>query len=174
MKTIPNFPDYQITKDGRVWSKPRKDTLGHNLKGKWLKSKVNIYGYCEVVLTVNSRKYSCKIHRLVLETYIGSCPKGMQCRHLNGIRTDNRLINLCWGTCKENKQDSIKHETSTQGEKVGTSKLTDDKVRVIRYLRNVAKFSLKDIAWQFDVTIATIGYICTGKTWKHLLNNAKV
>jgi len=51
------------------------------------------------------------------------------------------------------------------GEKNKNAKLTKDKVRVIRYLRNVAKFSLKDIAWQFDVSVSAISEICSGRNW---------
>lgn len=172
MRPIPNFPDYSITKNGWVWSKPRKDALGHSLKGKWLKPGIR-NTYLFVVLYNKSQGYNRYIHRLVLETYVGPCPKGMECRHLNGNPLDSRLENLCWGTKKENKQDSVQHGTYHpcpihKGEKHPNAKLTEDKVQVVRYLRDVAKFSLADIAWQFDVSISAISRICIGKTWKHL------
>ncbi len=169
MKTILGFPDYKITKDGRVWSKPRIDALGHNLKGLWIKPAINS-GYFRVVLCKNSKTYNRLIHRLVLETYIGLCPDGMECRHLNGNRTDNRLENLCWGTRSENRFDAIKHGThvDNRGEKQGRVKLTDIKVRVIRYLHKVAKFSQVDLAWQFDVDQSTIHSIICRKTWRHI------
>lgn len=37
LKTIPRFPNYAITRDGRVWSKPRINAVGNNLQGQWLK-----------------------------------------------------------------------------------------------------------------------------------------
>lgn len=51
------------------------------------------------------------VHRLVLEAFVGPCPKGMQCRHLNGIPTDNRLENLRWGTPSEDNYDRVRHGT---------------------------------------------------------------
>lgn len=165
MKPIPRFPDYCITRDGRVWSKRRKI---------WLKSATNGLGYKVVSLYANLQKQTYDVHRLVLETYIGLRPVGMECRHLNGVRTDNRLINLCWGTPKENQQDSIRHGTSVRGERVGTSKLTEVKVKVIRYLYKVANFSLQDLAWQFDVGRTTIWRVINKETWKHLLNDGEV
>ncbi|KKN55765.1 hypothetical protein LCGC14_0579140 [marine sediment metagenome] len=170
MKPIPGFPNYFITKDGRIWSIPRKNSLGRKRRGFWLKHAINNHGYCNVVLTVDSCRHTCSVHRLVLETYVGPCPEGMECRHLDGIRTANRLDNLCWGTRSENAFDTIRHGTrvDTQGEKCGMSKLTNYKIKVIRYLRNVAKFSLKDIAWQFDVDPSTICKIIKGKTWGHV------
>lgn len=174
MKSIPNFPDYAITKDGRVWSKPRKSYHGHNLKGLWLKPGILPNGYLIVGLHFNSRRCTCYIHRLVLETYIGFCPEGMEACHTNGNRADNRLGNLRWDTRRENIQDAIRHGThnflhlNRKGEKNGFSKLTEDKVRVIHYLYEVAKFTLADLAWQFDVHRTTIGRIINKKRWKHL------
>lgn len=166
MKSIPGFPNYSITKDGRVWSTPRRRT-----KGGWLKL-INRVGYLAVELFKNSQGYICYLHRLVLETFVGACPAGMQCRHLNGIRTDNRLENLCWGTYEENEVDKERHGLTAQGEKNGNAKLTKEKVKVIRYLHKVAKFTYADLAWQFDVYKSTIERIVNRKTWKHL--DAKV
>lgn len=44
-------------------------------------------------------------HRLVLETFVGPCPEGMQCRHLDGVGTNNDVANLRWGTASENRRD---------------------------------------------------------------------
>jgi len=170
MKSIPNHSNYAVTRDGRVWSKPRRDTFGRKRKGKWLKPGRDNEGYASVVLYTNSRKYSYRVHRLVLETYIGPCPEGLECRHLNGIPDDNRIENLKWGTRSENAFDAVQHGTrvDTRGEKCGGAKLTNEKIRVIRYLHKIAKFSLTDLAWQFDVAISTIGRIISRKTWRHI------
>lgn len=46
-----------------------------------------------------------KVHRLVLETFVGKCPPGMQGDHINRNRTDNRLENLRWVTPAENNRN---------------------------------------------------------------------
>jgi hypothetical protein len=51
------------------------------------------------------------VHRLVLEAFVGPCPPGMETRHLNGDPSDNRLVNLAWGTPSENNLDRVKHGT---------------------------------------------------------------
>ena len=112
LKNISGFPNYAITKDGRVCSKPRVSWQGHNLKGKWLKPQNGSSGYRFVILSINSKKFTRLIHRLVLETYVGSCPLGSECRHFDGDKQNNRLENLCWGSHKENEQDKIRHGTS--------------------------------------------------------------
>ena len=35
--------------------------------------------------------------------------RGVQCRHLNDIKDDNRLDNICIGTAKDNYNDSIRN-----------------------------------------------------------------
>jgi hypothetical protein len=50
------------------------------------------------------------VHIMVLETFAGPCPPGMECRHLNGVRADCRWPeNLCWGTHSDNMRDRVAH-----------------------------------------------------------------
>ena len=172
MRPIPNFPEYQITQDGQVWSNPRMSAQKHFLKGGFRKLSLSKFRYLRIDLWRDGKPHICFVHRLVLETYVGPCPDGMECCHLNGNRQDNRLENLRWGTKSENSLDSIRHGTHAglkrKGDKHPLHKLIGEDVRVIRYLRDVAKFSLRDIAWQFDIALQTVSKICTGKRWKHL------
>lgn len=154
MKDIPGFPNYAVSRDGRVWSNPRRRT-----KGGWVRPGL-VNGYFQIGLCTGDKRHP-RIHKfahnIVLETFIGPRPKGMECRHLNGNKQDNRLENLCWGTHAENEKDKVRH---------GLTKLTEEKVKIIRYLRTIAKFSLDDIAWQFDVCRATICMVVNNKIWK--------
>lgn len=51
------------------------------------------------------------VHRLVLETFVGPCPPGMEALHRNGNPSDNSLSNLHWGTKIENAADMLRHGT---------------------------------------------------------------
>lgn len=44
-----------------------------------------------------------RVHRLVLETFVGPCPEGHDADHINGDREDNRLANLRWLDAVENR-----------------------------------------------------------------------
>ena len=172
VKAIPGFPNYAISRDGRVWSKPRKDTINRKVKGRWLKPGINGNGYWGVVLAVGLQSHSCTIHRLLLETYVGPCPTGMECRHLNSIRTDNQIENLAWGTKSENQMDSIRHGTHKiphlRGEDVVTSKLTEQDVRMIIYMYRTGLFLHREIAKVYNICRSEVGFILTKKRWKHL------
>lgn len=175
VETIPDFPDYSVTRDGRVWSFPRQRLFNINkpkkfrfYPGRWLVSWCDSDGYLVVTLCKNHKKYTRKIHRLVLETYGPLKLDSQVCRHLNGNPADNRLENLCWGTPSENQLDRNKHGTGNQGESNPSVKLAEQDIPVIQYLRAVAKFTLADLAWQFDVHISTIHSICKRRIWKHI------
>lgn len=172
IESIPGFPDYAISRNGEVWSKPRKDTINRSVKGRWLKPGINGKGYWMVVLFIDSQGHSCTIHQLLLETYVGPCPPSMECRHLNGNKKDNRLDNLCWGTRSENQQDSIQHGTHkiphVRGEDVKTSKLTEQDVRMIIYMSRTGLFLQREIAEIYGVCHQAINLIVNKKRWKHL------
>ncbi|MDT5366637.1 MAG: hypothetical protein QOC62_1068 [Mycobacterium sp.] len=58
-------------------------------------------GYLRVQMPDRKRR----VHQLVLETFIGPRPEGMKGLHWDDVKTDNRLMNLRWGTDADNKRD---------------------------------------------------------------------
>lgn len=165
VKTIPGFPDYAISRDGRVWSKPRKYST-HN--GKWLIPQCKVDGHLGLRLSERGQGYSRPIHRLMLETFIGPRPDGLECRHLNGNKQDNRLSNLCWGTRSENEKDKVRHGTANLGERHGQSKLSEQNVRMIIYMYRTGLFLQREIAEIYNISISIISRIVNKQIWKHL------
>lgn len=164
LKSIPNFTGYSITKSGKVWS---------HISDKWLKSHIkNNSNHLRLCLSKDKKSCSYLVHRLVLKTYIGGCPDGMECRHLDGNPQNNNLNNLCWGTKSENAKDSVKHGTARCikdiGEKHPCSKLTEQNVRMIIYMYKTGLFTLRGIANKYNVRHQTIHKIITKKRWKHI------
>ncbi len=84
---------------------------------KMLKARPGNRGY-PVVNLYNGRKYQMfTVHRLVLLAFVGTRPNGMAVRHLNGIKTDNRLSNLVYGTYSENNHDIVRHGRNANASK---------------------------------------------------------
>lgn len=126
------------------------------------------HGHLFVHLSKNGIKTKYYIHRLVLMAFIGPCPIGMECRHLDGNPSNNRLDNLCWGTRKENQDDRILHGTDNRGSRCVTSKLNELQVRIIKRLLKDNYLTPKEIAEIFNVHIRTIYGIKNGYIWKHI------
>ncbi len=108
-------------------------------------------------------------HRLVLTAFRGPCPEGMVTRHLNGVRTDNRLVNLAWGTPCENEADKVRHGTSRRGEDVPHAKLSEADVRALRDMHTRDGMSFAEIGRVLGVSRRTVTQAFNGETWRHVL-----
>jgi DNA invertase Pin-like site-specific DNA recombinase len=97
----------------------------------------------------------------VLEAFVGECPPGHECRHLNGNKTDNRVENLAWGTSAENARDRVRHGTTT---KAG-AKLKPDDVSKIRAMLSDGIPQAR-IAKLFCIGQMTVSDINRNKTWR--------
>lgn len=160
------YPAYIIDSEGNVWS---------NLRGGWKKLKPGLMGdhkkYLGVSLCNKGKRKTIKIHRLVLEAFVGPCPEGYEARHFPDPNPyNNRLENLQWATHKDNEHDKIIHGTKwrAKGELHGNSKLTKENVLEIRKLKKSKKLSNAKIGKRFGVSRAAIGLILTRKRWTHL------
>jgi hypothetical protein len=109
-KIHPIYTDYEVSDWGRVKRvTPWKCGKGGTREGKILKPYINHNGYFILVLRKNGEeKNNCKIHRLVLETFVGPCPEGCCGHHKNEIKTSNFLSNLEW---VYNGEHITKHKT---------------------------------------------------------------
>lgn len=103
-RPIPNFPLYLISPMGHIWNMRRKKRRIPKAAGY-----VTATGYVTIALCRGKERILFRLHRLVLEAFVGACPPGMECRHLDGNPSNNCLSNLKWGTNFENMQDKIKH-----------------------------------------------------------------
>ncbi len=93
--------------------------------GRYLKHVVHKDGYHYVWLGKGNRH---AVHRLVLETFEGPCPDGMEACHGDGDRGNNGIENLRWDTRPNNSADKAGHGTQQRGAAVSTSKVTGDVV----------------------------------------------
>lgn len=119
-----NLHGYFVDIEGRIFSAWQTQSLGF---GKGTRSFVDMNklrlispsqhkeGYLAVRLrTGNSNKRTYLVHRLVLDSYSVEIPRGMNVLHINSNKQDNRLLNLRWGSQKENVHQSIREGTFRQ------------------------------------------------------------
>lgn len=78
------------------------------VKGRILRPQVNSTGRLHVNLHgLDGRERLANVHTLVLETFVGPRPQGMEACHANDDPTDNRLVNLRWDTHRSNTRDEV-------------------------------------------------------------------
>jgi hypothetical protein len=86
-KVIPCAPDYEVSNLGSVRRRPMRP---------WLTSK----GYKRIKLRVDGVYRPFFVHRLVMETFLGS--SALEVNHKSGDKQDNSLENLEYVTGAEN------------------------------------------------------------------------
>lgn len=168
------YPAYIVGDDSTIFRFFRGSKDGRT-KGKWRKVKpyMSSRGYYLVrmpKLNPESGSKSIPLHAIVAEAFHGKRPEGMQCRHIDGNKTNNHPSNLAWGTAKENIHDKIIHGTNIgpSGEKNRHAKLTADDVRSIRGLCGSKSKSHKDVAKLYGITENHVYYIVSRRSWKHV------
>ncbi len=152
--------EYEVSDQGRVRSLSRtwwqKNAHGgihqRTMVGRVLKLTVQRFGYHKATIGRNNSRF---VHQLVLEAFVGPRPEGQECRHLNGVPTDNRPDNLAWGSHSQNNRDKKWHGNP--------KKLFVEDVREIR--RELARGRCgRDIARDFGVSGNTVSQIKHGRT----------
>ena len=121
-------------------------------------------GYLVVNLTKKGKRTQQLVHRLVLLSFKGEPDDGNKACHCNGIRTDNRLINLRWDTPKANSMDMVRHGKSCKGEKNGAAKATDEIVRGIRS----SNLTIRSLSIKYLLSETTVSNIKHMRTWCHV------
>lgn len=111
---------YEVSDQGRVRSLDRVVQTQRGPRrytGKILRPGINRHGYPMVQLTNASKTKSAKVHRLVLEAFVGQCPEAFEACHNNGDRSDARLTNLRWDSRTNNMLEKQVHGTDHQKNK---------------------------------------------------------
>lgn len=162
-RSIPGFQAYRISSTGIVQKKKKT--------GEWkaLRQSVSKGGYLLVSLSDGKKRSCIKCHILVLRSFVGPCPVGMETRHFDGNPKNNCLENLKWGTKKENGADTVRLGRSRRCGHKGVKrifkpKLTKEQVLAIR---KMAESGAKNIvlAKRFGCLERNISRIVNRWTW---------
>jgi hypothetical protein len=153
---IPGFLGYSATADGDIISP----------SGKKLIPNINAKGYGRVV--VGSRTHGTRarmnVHQLVALAFLGARPIGQEVRHLNDIKTDNRLANLAYGTRRENVQDALKNGLIPLGAEHRDAVMDATRVELIKVAR-AAGIPYIRIASALRVSDQTVRKVVSGNHW---------
>lgn len=175
---IPGYEGiYKANVNGQIWGEPRK---------KFLKPKINKYGYHCLTFYKNNKKISVTIHRLIAQTFIPNPENKPEVNHIDGNKTNNCVKNLEWVTASENHKHAYriglevpKYGSKNSmygkgylraGDKCPTAKLTNEQANEIRRLYSTKKYTQKSVGALFGVSDSVVYWILKNKTYKERLD----
>ncbi len=162
---------YEVSSYGNVKSKDRYVKSVHGTlyfkKGRILKQADNGQGYLQLMLCINGKNRTERVHRLVALTFIPN-PLGLpKVNHIDGNKRNNNINNLEWCTQLENIQCAKEQGLMIKGTKANNSKLNEACVVEIRGLIKEG-YTNREIGDIFNVHAGTISCIRLGRNWSHV------
>jgi len=146
-----------------------------NKKHKSLKHSIGPLGYALVsvyIPNITRDKGTMQfVHRLVAYAKYGEklFTKGLEVRHLNGIKTDNRGENICLGTRADNIADIPPEILSAQrsGKPSPHQSLNSKAIKEVRFVynRGLIRGECIGLARKYNVTSSVISALGRGKTY---------
>lgn len=158
---------YEVSDSGNVRSLHKKHKTPHVLSPAFTPRT----GYWFVSLSGKEKAISRNVHRLVAAAFLGD-PNGREVNHVNGMKSDNRLVNIEYVTRSQNLRHridvlGIKCTEDRNGENGHNTTLTNVKVLAIRKLYAEGK-SLLELAERFGVTRSGIAHVVKRRNWTHI------
>ncbi len=146
-KVIDEFPDYEVSSLGRVFSKKRNRML------KPYKSR----GYEVVDLGVRSENRGARyVHRLVATAFIENPENKEEVNHKNSKRDDNRIENLEWVTPQENVVHSYRCGKQKYASRNRTQQVLSCSQPIVCVETGIRYFSISDASRKLHIHTANI------------------
>ena len=166
-KTPTNMVDYHISNHGRI-----KSVLKENGKERLLKTTKMKDGYRRANMRVQGRKMEIQtIHRLVFNHFIENKYEGEYfVIHKDGNKENNHLNNLEIMNREQlskrwDEKGFYKNIDLASKKKV---KLTETKVKLLKQRLKKGKTKKSILAKQFNISLAQLKKIESGKSWKYV------
>lgn len=158
---------YEISNLGNVQSVDRV-TGNRKFCGSHIKPFKDRAGYLQVNLKISKNIKSCRVHRLVGESFINNPKNKPDINHIDGNKSNNNVSNLEWVTKSENTKHALANGLMhpKRGEQSPVSKLTEQDVLFIKI--NPYKLSNYAIARVLGISDAQVHRIYRNKGWTHI------
>lgn len=145
-----------ISENGCVFNKDTNKELPYHTNGGYVQVSLGKYGHK-------------KVHRLVAEAFLKNDKNYPTVNHLNGIKSDNRVINLEWASYSMNNKHAYDFglKSSIKGEDLHFSKYTEKQIREVcdEFMKG---YTPKDISEKYNININLLRDVLYHKKWRHV------
>ena len=146
---------YYVSNYGRIKKHDSNHIMKQNFSRDYL--ILGLTGY-------DGKRKTLRVHRLVAMTFQLNNDISLEVNHKNGIKSDNRNINLEWVTHKSNSEKIYSSGNHSK-------KLKPEMVVEIKKLLVSGEILQIEIAKKFNVSRSTISEINTGKKWVNITDS---
>ena len=111
---------YEVSDWGRIRTVEREVPFGNQkriIKERILKGALDAWWYHQVGLSKNSKQSTKKVHQLVAKAFIENPEGKTDIDHIDCDKTNNRVENLRWVTCKENMNNPKTRKMLSEAQK---------------------------------------------------------
>lgn len=165
-KPVAGWP-YEVSDQGRV---RRSGPARRTRVGLIRKSNPNADGYLIMTITRDRFKVTARVHTLVADAFLGPRPPDLEVNHRDGNKLNNRADNLEYvshaANCIHARDNGLR--VPACGKMNGMARLTDEAVKVIRFMSARGLATRPLLARHYRVTAQTVGHIVHRKTWRHV------
>ena len=163
-KPLPFIDGYDVSEDGDI--KRVKGGQGRRV-GQCLRPHPSSNGYLQVFILDEGKRKNVAIHRAVCAAFYGPCPDGIQVRHLDGNKLNNKISNLEYGTPKQNGEDNVRLGVMKRGETKPQAKITQEQAQeIVNHLSN--DVSATAISMLLEIPRNIVYKIKYGESWAWL------
>lgn len=160
---------FLISSFGRIFSLNYKKQKGNV---KELKTIIDKDGYYIIPINYQGVKKLYKVHRLVALTFIKNNKNKPEVNHIDGDKSNNKVMNLEWCTTQEN----IIHAHTTglaksKGEYNSQNVYSEKQIIKVCELLSENNMSMREISKFTDVGYSVVNSILHGKSWNHISAN---
>ena len=152
MKRIREYPNYAITKDGKVWS---------YIRHRFLKPMLNRRGYLQVGLYKNNVRRMITIHQLVAKNFIYNKDNLTFVNHKDSNKQNNNFKNLEWCSARDNNIHTLRSGRNQP-------KLTKEVVYRIRQEAITTQLSFNALGRKYGVSGVMIARIIRRLSWDYV------
>ena len=161
IKPVPGFPNWEAGESGKVY-----------------RNGIEVIAYMTggyPTYSIDGQKIGQS--KMVCLAFHGNKPfPAAEVRHLNDVKTDNRPVNLAWGTHSENMYDKYRNGYQHQygdgwqpvGEEQPSSKLTECEVLDMRDDHASGLYNYAELGRMYGVNRSQARDIINRKYWKHI------
>lgn len=161
-KKLEGFFGYYASSEGVIYS-TRKSGF------RPLKPKLRRDGYHEVCLYKDRKQHYRMVHRLIAAAFIENAEEKPCVNHKNGVKTDNRLVNLEWVTYSENTAHAFETGLITRiGEQSAFCLITEEQARECCRLLQDTDTTIVQIAEMLGIGKDAVSKIRRKESWKHI------